>query len=145
MRDDVQDPADVHRDASDALTGPAEPTGQRDVALMARLGRDDMRLDPAADQREVAEDVARLVPHELVGPAERLPDQTVVGEDQGGLQVGTLRQTPGSKRFGLPHEAEGTRPRQLPREHVGGDVVAAGLATDERVRPLDGGRQPEPW
>ena len=55
-----------------------------------------------------------------------------------------LRQTPGSKCFGLPHEAEGTRRRQVPRERVGGDVVAAGLATDERVRPLDGGRQPEP-
>ncbi len=112
VRDHVQDPADVHRDASDALSGPAEPTGQRDIALVARLARDHVRLDPAADQREVAQDVARLVAHELVGPAQLAPDQTVVGEYQGRVEVGTLGQAPGPERLRLAHEAEG--PRRAP-------------------------------
>ena len=54
----VEDPADVHRHASVALRGAGEPAGQRDVALVARPGRDHVGLDPAADQRQVAQDVA---------------------------------------------------------------------------------------
>ena len=73
--DHVQDPADVHRHASVALSGTGEPSGQRDVALVARLGRDHVRLHPAADERQVAQNVRRLVADELVGPAQLAADQ----------------------------------------------------------------------
>ena len=120
VRDHVQDPADVHHGASIALSGAAEPAGQRDVALVARPGRDDVRLNPAADQRQVAHDVAGLVTHEFVGPAERSPDQAVLGQYQGGFERRAQRQPAGPQRLRFTKEAEGARRRQLPGESVRG-------------------------
>ena len=71
VRDDVEDLADVHRDPARALPGAGDGAGQRDVALVAGPGGHDVGLDPAADQGEVADEVGRLVAHELVRPAER--------------------------------------------------------------------------
>ena len=116
VRDHVQDPADVHHNASVALSGAGEPAGQRDIALMARLGGHDVGLDPAADQCQVAQDVARLVAHELIGPAERAADQAVVGQYQGGLERGTQGEAAGPERIRLAQETEGARLRQLAGE-----------------------------
>ena len=71
------------------------------------------------------------------------PDQTVVGEHQGRVEVGTLCQPPGPERLRLAHEAEGPRRGQLAGERVRRDVVAPRLAADQRMRPLDRRREAE--
>ena len=71
------------------------------------------RLDPAAGQGQVAQDVAGLVTHEFVGPAQRAADQAVFRQYQGGFERGTERQAAGPKRIGLTKEPERPRFRQL--------------------------------
>ena len=124
MRDDVQDPADVHRHASVALSGPSEPPGQRNIALVTRLRRDHVRLHPAADQRQVAKDIGRLVADELIGPPQLSAHQAFLGEDEGGFERGAEREPARSKRVGFVQEAERPRACQLAAERLGGDVVA---------------------
>ena len=94
-------------------------------------------------QGQVAQDVARLVTHELVGPAQRPADQAVLREDQGGFERGTQRQAASPKRIGLAKEAERAGLGQLPGKSAGGDVVRPGLPADQRVGPFDGGGQPQ--
>jgi hypothetical protein len=50
----IEDPTNVHGYVSDTLSGPNEPSGQRNVSPMARFRRDDVRLNPAAHEREIA-------------------------------------------------------------------------------------------
>ena len=56
-------------------------------AAMTRLVRDDARLHARAGERQVAHAVQRLVPHELVRPAQRVLDDAVVVEHHGVLDV----------------------------------------------------------
>ena len=143
VRDHVQDPADVHRHASVALSGASEPSGQRNIALMARFGRDHVRLHPAADQRQVAQDVRRLVPDELVGPAQLPAHEAVFGQHERGVERGAERQAPGPQGIRLVQEAERPRPGELAAERLRRNVVAPRLSADQRMRPLDRGREPK--
>ena len=99
----VQDPADVQRDASDALPG-ARRCQRASAMLPWWLGlvAIDVRRDPAADQREVADDVSRLVAYELVGPAERRrrPARRRRAPRRG-LEVAPWSEPPGPERLHL--------------------------------------------
>ncbi len=101
VRDDVEDPADVHHNPSHALTGAGEPASQRNITLMARLCGHDVPLDPASDQRQIAQNVPGLMADELIRPAQCPSHQAVVREHQGGLESRAEGQSPGPQRLCL--------------------------------------------
>ena len=73
----------------------------------------------------------------------RVADQPVVGQHQRGVERRAERQPAGAERLRLAQEAERARPGQLAGELLRRDVVGAALAADQRVGPLDRGREPE--
>ena len=102
-----------------------------------------MGLHPPADQRQVPQNIRRLVADELVGPAQLPTDETVVREHEGRLESGAEGQASGAQCIGLMKEAERARSRELPAERFGRNIIAARLATDQRMTPLDGCREPK--
>src|SRR2546427_12102776 len=56
---------------------------------------------------------------------------------------GTLDQSLRLQRWNLVRESERAGPRQLIREPLRRDREAPGLAPDQRMRPLDGHREPQ--
>jgi hypothetical protein len=112
-------------------------------AVMARLGSDDVGLNPAAAECEVAQNVACLVAHKLVRPAKRAADQPFVGEHQGGLEIGAERQPPGTEILNFMQEPKGSGTGKVALELLRVDVVGARLPSDEGVAPLDGGGKAE--
>lgn len=78
VRQDLHDLADLEHVPSLALRGPHEALGQRHVSLVTGAPGDDVRLEPATDQRNIADHVAGLVPHELVRPSQRGANHPVI-------------------------------------------------------------------
>ena len=96
---------------------------------------DDVRLEPPANQRNVADDVAGLVADELIGPAQRGAHHAVVGEDDDVLDVAAQGEAALPQPGHLALEAEGARPGDLPPEAVGVDRPLAGLPPDDAGDP----------
>src|SRR3990172_13008892 len=117
--DDGEDVADVHHGASRTRGPQADGPPEGDVAAVARPGGDDVRAEAPAKQRQVAEEVRRLVAHELVGPAQRRADDRRRVEHDGVLHSAARDEPLRPQRLDLVHEAEGARRRELAREHVG--------------------------
>src|SRR2546421_13031979 len=80
----VHDLADIHRRHARAPPRALEGPGQGDVAAVTGPRRYHMSLNPGAGQRQVPHDVRRLVPHELVRPAQFAPvhDAAIVQHDR---------------------------------------------------------------
>src|SRR5688500_11087128 len=113
-------------------------TYQGNRPAMARLHRHDPSPHFCPRQREVSHAVHRLVPHELVAPAQVAAENVVVVEYDGVVERGSLDQTLGPESIHLVHETESSGSRKLARECVLGDVEAARLFSDKRMWKLDG-------
>ena len=92
VRDDLEDAADVEDPPAGPLGDPRDRPRHRDVALVAGPVGDDVRLHPAAHQRQVAQDVAGLVADEFVGPAQRAAEDLGLGEHHRRLGGAALEQ-----------------------------------------------------
>ena len=92
----------------------------------------------ASRQREVADEIERLVPHELVRPAKGVPHHAGLVERQRVLRRRPLNEPLAAQRLDFAHEAERPRAGELGRECVLVDDPAALLRADERMREVDG-------
>ena len=140
----VHDLADIHRRHSRAPPRALEGPGQGDVAAVTGPRRYHMSLNPGAGQRQVPHDVRRLVPHELVRPAQFAPvhDAAIVQHDRIGLGR-ALDESARLQLRDLMGEAERPGRRQLRREALRRHIVRSCLPPDQRMRPLDRYRQPK--
>ena len=99
-----------------------ERAGEFRVGRVARLDGDDVPLDAAPEQGEVADDVEHLVAHELVGEAHRLLAQhAVAAHDDGVFQAAALDEALFHERLDVLVKRE--RPRR-------GDFLFVGLGRD---------------
>ena len=114
-------------------------------AVSALLDRD-LRMDPGADEGEIAEQVDELVAHELVGKSQTAGRQeSVVPQHEGIRVVAAAGEALRTQRFDFGGEAEGPSRCELRLEDVrieGREHVA--LAADARVGEVDRVVDPEP-
>ena len=107
VRHDVQDPADVHARCPPSRC-PVRAMARASATLPWWLGRvgDDVRLDPPADEGQVADEVAALWRTNSSGQRSVVPTTPVVGEDDCVLVV-----APWVKPLGLERSTSCTNPK----------------------------------
>src|SRR5207244_1511634 len=76
-----------------------DPEHELEVHVVARVARDDVTEHRTAEQREIADEIEDLVPHELVAVPEAVHDG-VLADDDGVLERSAARQTV------FPHRAK---------------------------------------
>src|SRR5262245_57863764 len=118
-------------DASrEALAG--EPRDQLLVEPVPAALDPDVTLDTRTEQREIAQEIEHLVPHELVGEAQPVAVQDARRIEHDGVVETSAACTAGApERIDLGDEAERARPRDLALEARLGELdVAEHLAAD---------------
>src|SRR5688500_12220375 len=104
---------------------------------MARLDRNDSCFHTRSREREIANTIHRLVPDELIGPAERSADDVGFVEDDGVFHRCTLDETARTKPLHLMHEPEGARTGKPRGKRSRRHTDANRLSSDTVVRKLD--------
>src|SRR6185436_4652521 len=106
-------------------------------SAVTRLYRDDPRAHAGTRQRQIADTVHRLVPHELVVPAQRSAQDVAVIQNDGVVQRRPLDQSLRAKRIDFVNEAKSPRSRKLAGERLFRDDKSARLLPDQRMREFD--------
>ena len=90
VRKYAQNLLDAHDGRRGSCGGSLEHSGKRNVALVTWSERRNVCLQAATKQGEVAQQVHRLVAHELVGPAQLATSEPILREDDGVVELDTL-------------------------------------------------------
>ena len=134
----VHDLADVHRRHAGAPPCASECPRQRDIAAVAGPCRHHVSLNPGARERQVPHDIRRLVPHELVRPAQcAAVHHTALVEHDRVRRGCALDQAPRLQLRDLVRKTERARRRELDGEALRRHLVGARLPADQGMRPLD--------
>src|SRR5438067_11494368 len=104
---------------------------------MAWFYRLDSRPHPRPRQRQIPDAIQGLVPHELVRPAERRSDHTILVEHDGVVERRAFDQALRAQLLHFVHEPKGARPGKLARKRLGRDTVTPGLTSDDRMAKID--------
>ena len=99
---------------------------------MAGVARDDVALNRAAEQREVADQVEDLVPDELVAIAE-LVQHAALADDDRVVERAALRQAVPAQLIDVLQEAVGPGRRELPDERFFCRLARNHLGSDGRM------------
>jgi NCAIR mutase (PurE)-related protein len=108
-----------------------------DVKRVARPIRLEMAEERRAEKRQVADEVEKFVPHELVRESERTVDDFFVVEDQSVGQAAPEGQPPTPELGNVLQEAESARRRDLLEKSPAGEAEGARLGPDGRVGELN--------
>ena len=110
---------------------------ERHGPAVARPGRRDARRDAHPRQCQVPDHVHRLMPDELIRPAQRRPDHVTLVEHDRVLGGRALDESLRAEPFDPAQHPECARRREFAREGLRRDAIATVLRADLRMREVD--------